>query len=421
MKNFMSRMVSFMLILILALSFSTTAFAASGSKDVPYGYTWLDEVNKIWYFQYYEYDSSYKAFSVVDYAYLKGNNLYDKNGELISSNVRAMKNDTTLATSPTVAFLKGTMYYITNDGDVCKMKESSASTYSKASDVSNAKTFTLDANWLAEKVGSKKITSISFKGTYNRGSTESSGNVENNTSKKGDFVLAYAFPGDPTKVVYDAYHDDKVLISVHCKNANVWLATEEILLSETCVGAKFVGYSRDYYTILYDRDGTVYAFAYDNFDRALPISLGEEIMSYKKDENGFVESITTSKKTYNLDELLQNYGYTEGIWKEDISYAANSTSKSVIYDNNDSTLATLKKSKNYLYYGDFKLSYSYKCTYFGFTEKGTPVWINSNGDLYYFEDGHSHLVKEDVTRIRYDADGFAYQYKVGTKSYRIGF
>lgn len=420
MKKFSSQLLSFMLIVILMFSFSTTAFAASGSKVDPYGYTWLDETNGTWYFQYYEYDSSDKVYSVVDYAYLKGNKLYDKNSKLISSNIRAMDDDTSLETSPTVAFYKGYLYFITNDGDVCRMSSSTASTYSKASDVSNAKTFTLDADWLGHKVGSKKLTSMTFSGSYERGS-DSSGNTGNVTQKKGNYVLTSAFPGDPTKLVYDAYYNDELFISVHCKNANVWLETEQLLLSETCVGAKFVGYSHDYFTILYDQDGTVYAFAYGDYQKALPISLGEEIMSYKKDSNGFIESITTSKNTYNLDKLLDDYGYDDVLWKMDVSYVENSTTKSVAYNESDEALAKVKKSNNYLYFGDTKLKNSYKCTYFGFTEDSNPVWINRNGELYYYENGTTYLVQKNVTRLRYDADGFAYEYKVGTKTYSIDF
>ena len=70
-----------------------------------------------------------------------------------------------------------------------------------------------------------------------------------------------------------------------------------------------------------------------------------------------------------------------------------------------------------------KLAQSYKPTYFGITENGNAVWINNENDLYYlnYESNTIYLVKRDVTRLRYDTDGFVYQYKVGTKTYGIDF
>ena len=174
---------------------------------------------------------------------------------------------------------------------------------------------------------------------------------------------------------------------------------------------------------LNDQDGSVYAFPYGNFEKALPISLGEEIMSYKKDDNGFVESITTSKKTYNLDKLLAEYNYDEYIWINMLDHAVNSTSKSVAYDKDGNALASLKKYNNYLYFGDVKLSNSYKATYFGFTDTGYPVWINNGSDLYYYNPISNVIrsLKLDVTRLRFDSDGFVYQYSIGSKNYSINF
>lgn len=422
-RKLFTKLASIMLVLVCMFTVATPAFAASGVKDDPYGYTWLDETTGIWYFQYYRSPNSNGVYSVADYAYLDGNTLYDANSEVIHKNVRAMDDDPSLDTKPTVAFYTGRLYFLTTNGELCKLNTSKSTEYSKSTVAPSAKYFTLDADGFISQVGSKKMGSFIFNGSYKRGTT-SSGNVPDNpTVKSDDFVLTYAYPGDPLKVCYDAYRDDKVLLTVYCKDANVWLETEQILLSETCVGAKFVGFSHDYFIILYDQDGTVYAFAEGNYNRALPISLGEEIKSYKKDANGFVESITTSKKTYNLDELLEEYDYDDFIWMNNLEYVKNSTSKSVAYDEDDDVLVTLKKSNNYLYFGDVKMAQSYKPTYFGITESGNAVWINNESDLYYFDQNSNaiYLVKRDVNRLRYDRNGFVYQYTIGSKNYSIDF
>lgn len=417
MKKFTARFASVFLALIMVITMTTPAFAAGGKTD-PYGFVWLDETTDIWYFQYYVYDRSERSYVIKDNAFLDGDHLFDADGNLISSSVREMDDDQDEATSPTVTFFDGKLYFINENGKVCRMSSSTSETYSMSTSISNAKSFVLDANDLGYKVSSKKLSTLSFSGTHKRDNSTS--NAPSTTpDKKGNYVISYAVNGDPSKIAYDAYLDSKLLISVYCKNSNVWVETEQLLISETCVGAKFVGYSHDYYTILYDLDGTVYAFAHDNFNKALPISLGEEIMSYKKDENGFVESITTSRKTYNLDNLLKEYGYDDSAY--DISYVKNTSTKSTGYSAYDKSVAVLKKNNNYLYWNDNRLSNSYRSTYLGITEEGYPVWINNDGDLYYYNGNKSKLIKENVTLLRYDIDGFAYEYKTKNKTYRFDF
>lgn len=415
-KRTMARLTSVLLVMVLMLcSTSVTAFAAS--KNDPYGFVWLDEATDKWNVQYYEYNSSEKAYNPVDYVTLDGDCLYDKNGVLIYNSVKEMDDDQSEASKPTVCFRSGTLYFITEDGKVCAMSGSTAKTYSVNSSIKNAKNFELDRNDIGVKVSGKNLSSLTFSGSYARDNSTST-TPGGESEKSGNYVLTYAYGGDPTKIAYDAYRNDKLLISVFCKNSNVWVETEKKLISDTCVGAKFVGYSHDFFTILYDLDGTVYAFANDNFEKALPISLGEEILSYEKDKNGFVESITTTRTTYNLDELLSAYGYDDLL---DMSYVKNTTSKSVAYSTDGDVLLTLKKSGNYLYWNGEKLASSYKSTYLGIAENGCPVWINSNSKLYYFNGIEVKELASKVTLIRYNSDGFAYQYKIGSKVYDLKF
>ena len=436
------RLLSLMLTLALTLSLFATipASAAYGGKTDPYGYTWLDENEDIWYFQYYKY-SSRDGYTITDYAYLDGSKLYDSKGKLILANIMSMDNDSDEATQPTVAYFNGKLYFITKSGEVCQMDKSTDTKYKKTTNVSNAKYFVLDADDLATKVytsyTSSNINSLSFTGSYSRNSSSSNTGSNSGSNKSGNYVLTYAYNGDPTKTAYDAYYDDELLISIYCKGSNVWVETEDLLLSESCVGAKFVGYSSDYLTILYDLDGTIFCYPYNDFDTALPISLGEELMSYKKDSDGFIESITTSRRTYDLEDLLEDYGYDE-YWDEDewdddwddddddeiydnIKYVTRTTSYAKAYKNNSTLLATIKKSSNYLYYEDIKLEESYKATYFSFTEEGYPVWINNSGELWYYNGSREKQLDDDVTLIQYDSDGFAYKYKAGNKTYSFDF
>lgn len=416
MKKTLVRLAGVMLIAIMICSSMTVSAFAAGKTD-PYGFVWLDEMTDVWNIQFYEYSSSERAYSVTDAVTLDGNNMYDRNGVLIKNDVKEMDDNPSLSAKPTVCFRDGMLYFILEDGTVCRMSSSTAKTYSTAKWVSNANYFKLDSDEIGLSVLGNNLQNISFSGSFAR-DNNSNTSTGNESEKSGNYVLTYAYKGDPTKIVYDAYKSDKLLISVYCKNSNVWVETEQVLLSDTCVGAKFVGYSHDFFTILYDLDGTVYAFAHDNFDRALPISLGEEIMSYKKDENGFIESITTSRKTYNLDKLLEDYGYdTIG----EMSYVKNSTTRSRAFSEYGEVLLTLNKSGNYLYWNNEKLPSSYKSTYFGIADNGCPVWINSNSVLCYFNGVSVKELASKATLIRYDSDGFAYQYKIGSKVYDLNF
>ena len=71
MKKTLVRVASMILVMAALLcSASVTAFAAT--KNDPYGFVWLDEATDKWNVQYYEYDSSEKAYSPVDYVTLDG-------------------------------------------------------------------------------------------------------------------------------------------------------------------------------------------------------------------------------------------------------------------------------------------------------------------------------------------------------------
>jgi hypothetical protein len=404
-RFYIMKKISAILLTIVMMISATVPVFAKVVKDDPYGFIWLDEKEDIFFIQYYEYNEKETAYEITDYVYVvDGTKLYDKNGKQIETIL-----EMTDTANPTVVFDEaGELYFLLSKTSVGNMEESTDKTYSKAT-ISSVKNFTVDNDTLGTKAGSKNLSSLSFSGNHSRVTSSDTG-----TTKSGDYVLTYAYNGDPLKTAYDAYKDDELVLTVYCKNSNVWNETHKKLLSDTCVGAKFVGFSSEYSIILYDLDGTLYYFLYDEYDRAYTISLGEEIMYFTRDEDGFIKSITTSKKTYELDAIIDEHSTSA-------TYVENSSIKSVAYDEDDKAVATLKKSSNYLYWNDSKLNKSYKPTYFGITEEGLPVWINSSGNLYYYNGNTETLIESEVTRIQYDSDGFAYRYYIGTKAYTFEF
>lgn len=441
------RLWSVLLAAVMTLTLSTPAFAAV--KDDPYGYVVLDQEENIWHFQTYEYNSSERAYEIEDYAFLRGNNLLDRKGKIIYNDVMEMDTDFDFdyeeiqeqADKPTVAFDGKYFYFITEDGEIARMDETTDSTYEVAKSISNAKYFVLDNDDFVTKVvyssnSSKAISSLSFSGSHKR-STSSSSSKDDDLPD--EYVFTYMYDGDPEKIGYDAYYDGEVLISIYCKNNNIWVESENFLLSESSVGAKFVGYSEGYQVVRYDNNGKIGLTPYDKWSKTYWISLNYEIMSFEKDENGFIEYIVTSGTKYNLQDLIEQYDYDEYDFDGDIdddddddddeaeiydniSYVERSNSKAVAYKSNDKELATIKKSNNYLYYEDLKLKNSYKASDFSFIEdEGYVVWINNDDELWYYDGNKEELYKKDVSSITYDDNEFAYKYKVNSKSYSFDF
>lgn len=419
MKRFTSKIFAILLVAVMMCATAVPAFAATVKTD-PYGFIWEDEYEDVWVIQYYEYSRG-DGYTITDYVTLDGTKLYDRDGDLITT-IKSMSK----ASQPTVVFDDdGELYFLISNTSVGHMDESDDSKYEKAS-ISSSSYFTMDKNELGTKVGSKNLSSLSFSGSYSR-STDKNNSSNNNSStgKKGDYVHTYAYNGDYEKTAYDAYYDSELLLSVYCKGSNVWLETEELLLSDTCVGAKFVGYSTEYSIILYDLDGTVYYFLYDEYDRAYTISLGEEILYYTRDDDGFIKSITTTRKTYELDTLIDEDDFKDRDDDDDdniysnMSSVTNTSSKSTAYKSSSKVVATLSKSSNYLYYEGEKLDESYKATYFGFTEDGYPVWINNSGELWYYNGSREREIEDNVTRLQYDNYGFVYRYYIGSYAYEI--
>lgn len=410
MKAMMSRFLTALLVSALLLcntSFVTPSFAAGGKTD-PYVYAFEDDISSITYVQFYRYLPEETAYTITDYVTVKGNQLTDKSGKVISTIVRPMTTD-----KPTVGFTAtGELVFITTSGKLIKLNSSTSAVYQMATEVSNVTALVCDSDDIVSKVGTKPIANLTFSTTYLRGDCIVDTSKPTPDTSKQSCVKTYV-KTDTMSVVHDVYHNDVLLLSTICRNSNVWSVTRQQLLSDTCIGAKFVGYSRNFDTILSDLDGTVYCFPYHDFSKALPISLGEEIMSVSKDECGFITAITTSRKTYDLTTLLSTANH--------ITWVKNTTQKTTSFDNTDTKVDTLEKVDNYLFWNGTKLENSYSATYFGISRLGYPVWINSVGELRYYNGIANQLIVAKATLLRYNESGFAHQYKVNAKIYDLAF
>lgn len=406
MKKIIRKIPLIALALIMVMNmFCTTAFAAGYQYDEPYGFLFTDDNTGYWHVQYYELDKK-NTFVVSDGVELRKSTLYTE-----VTNKRLM--DSVSAPSeayPTVAYDRsGRLYVITKDGSVRRMDASTCTTYSVAKDV-KGKYFVLNEDDLAIKVktSSKTITlsDLSFKGSYSivDGS-------EVTTPSKGNKIETQA-RGDGG-VIYNAYKDGKVILKVQCKDSNVWLETYSKLLSDTCVGAKFVGFSCNYAALLLDTDGTLYCFPYGQYDRAQTISLQEKVIKYNKDSSGFIYSVETDRSTYLFDKL-----FNDKVSSQKITYVSNNVKTGSIAYLDTKVVGTLSLADGSLKWNGSKLNHSKSPSYFGIMSNGNPVWI-SGGDLYCYDGRNIVCGKSNVTRLQYAANGCAESYFIGSTKHQL--
>lgn len=454
------RLWSILLAVVMTLTLlSTTAFAAV--KKSSYGWIFLPNFDTedwedenweslfdgyTWYAQYYKYQQNESAHEPTDYAHLRGNNLLDKKGKLIYNDVKEMEtefdNDTDMQAyaedHSTFGFDKnGYFYFITEDGQIAFMKKTTDTTYQIAKSISNAKYFEIDGNELITKVvysnndSSTQITKLTFSGSKKRSQKFSSSPTDN---LPDEAVFNFVYDNDQAKIGYVALYDGEPLIEIYAKANNVWVESENFLLSDSSVGPKFVAFSKGYQTVRYEADGYLHITPYGMWNKTFKIKISQEIMSFKKDDNGFLEYIVTSNKTYDFQELLEENGYDrydfdgdvddddDDIFIENISYVERSSSKAVAYQSNGTKLATITKQNNYLYYDGSKLENSYKASYFSFTKaEGYIVWINNNDELYYYDGNVVDQLDEDVDSIIYNSKKFATEYEKDDETFDFDF
>lgn len=397
----MKKVFTFLALVAVFMScFATPAFAAGYKYDEPYGFAYKDDITSYIHVDYYAVDKKEKSYVIADGVELRGSTLYtEKTDRLLMKNLKKSS-----VSNPSVAFdTAGRLYILMSDGTVRRMDNSRCTTYSVATNIKKVTSFILNDDDLIAKVQTsstkKSVSDLTFKGNYKI----SDDSIVEDLPNEGNYVQTRA-RGDGG-VIYEAFKDNKSVLKIHCYNSNVWLETYQKLLSSTCRGAKFVGFSRQYDSVLLDQDGTLYLFQYKKYDTPCVISLQEKVLGYERDSSGFIYSVETDHSVYLLDNLFKDK------LPKKITYVANDTQNSIAYSGKE-VVGTLEKSKDKLYWNDTAMSNSKSPTYFGITADGDPVWI-SGGNLYFYDGRNIVLGKEKVTRIQYATNGCAESYIVG--------
>lgn len=384
---------------LIMLSLSITAFAADTSS---YVYVWTDDNTKLMHVQHYAYDVVGAYMTIDDRVVVKGNSLYDMAGILITNDLKSYSDN-----KPTVAMNNNGLYFLSKDGELRYMEHSTDQTYSVAN--VTADYIELDVESMAVKAVSGRTTrylsNLTFSGSYKRN--------DDPTVVNGAYVKSYADKDDPERIGYDAYSGGKRILSTFCRISNVWQSDYNVLLSSTCKGAKFCGYTSAYSIYLYDMSNkTVYEFKLaDKFKTAYVVLKNETVYMFERNDAGFISAIVTDKGTHPVSTTVTNPttpapnpGNNGGgnTTTGNITSVRNFLDKSMAYQ--DKTLVGT------LSYANGSLSWKGNVIYtgkdvvdFGITKSGAVVFTKSNGDTYL----GGTKVASSVNQVVYDDNGIA--------------
>jgi hypothetical protein len=171
-----------------------------------------------------------------------------------------------------------------------------------------------------------------------------------------------------------AYQNNKLKLNLLVSGSKILNVTNSIRLSDSAVGAKFMGVSSKYEVYLYEVDGTIYKFTSTSWYSPSKVTISGKITGTVEDENGFLTAIKTSKGTYKLSSLDNSK------WKAKKTYAVRKSNYATMYKKGSTSSYTLKLSKSTLTLNGKKVTDKVK--YFGFLSASKIVLIKTNGLRY---------------------------------------
>lgn len=399
----LKKFAAFMLMVMMTVSLVPTAFAADTS---PYVYNWKDDVTGLQHVQYYEQDVVNGTINISDRVSLKGNTLYDMAGITIATDVKEWSD-----AQPTVGINDTGLFFISKDGELRFMKHSTDQTYATSTFSAAYLELDVESKALSARNGrvSSALKDLTFTGSNKR--------KDDPSVTKGAYVKSTAVEGDPEKIAYLAYANDKLFLTTYCRASNVWQQDFKKLLSSTCKGAKFCGYTSNYSIYLYNISGTVYEFKYsDGYTTAYTVLTGETVYMFERNSAGFISKIVTNKGSHDVGTVVTvpttppaNPGNPGNGTPSNPTPGASVTSvrnfltKSMAY-NGAALVGTLVKDSNGLSWQGTALANSSGTNDFGVSASGVPFWVLS-GKAYAYQNGASNVVADGVAQLVFDNDG----------------
>lgn len=312
----------------ILLCFSVTAYAATRES---YGFTYEDSVTGKTVYLFHVYSEEEGSYSAFREFYSKGTCVYSSSGVLICN---------TSAGSGSMYQgydSKGQFYIIGKDGSLTVV-----STANKTSVL--LKSGAIKLNYNGNDIATTVTTNSGIKYLSN---LEPAPEKDDNTYtpapvvKQKDRVEIYT--NSANEFVYEAYKDNKVKtkIVVSSNGKNVLNATDSVRLTDTLIGAKFLGFDANYNVYLYE-DDALYRFMAGKWYSAEKLSLTGKYQKFDKSDSGFIQKIVTTKNSYTIKQLT-----TDAKWKAKKTYAITKSGYITLYTKGSSKTNTLTlKSRN---------------------------------------------------------------------------
>lgn len=363
--SIMSKIVTFMLVACLIFGICQTAFAADVTTD-PYGYTYDDAANGHTVYKYYAFTKS-GSYSATRQFYSNSTSVYFGNGTLVSSSSAG-------SGSRYNGFgTTGIFYVITNNGGMLSVDSNNT-----VNTVLTSGAINLNYNYddLAETVtttsGTLNLSTLcpttpvtpTVPTTPNQpGNGKTNSRVEVYTNSAGEMV-------------YTAYNETTVKVSIIVSDdgQKILNTTNNVRLSDTLKGVKFMGIDSSYNVYMYETNGTMYRFVFGSWYSAEKIVLDGNFKTMRTDENGFLSTVITDKATYTINQLT-----TSTKWEAIYTYAVTKDVYATLYTKGSAKSTTLMLTDGNLTLNGKNVND--KVTAFGFISETSFCYIR-NGRAY---------------------------------------
>lgn len=321
-KSKVCNLLTIAIITIFMLCHSIPVHAATTPE--PFGFTYSDSANgrTVYYFHVYT-GGAYKSFKEF---YSKGNYVYFGDGRLVCNTSKG----------------PGAMYqgYDKNGNFYIINKDSSLTVVSTQNKISVL--MKTGATKLNYNISDIAITVTTSSGRKYLPNLEPAPEVDDDDTFEPEPIKKPAnrvdiYTNSANELVYEAYKSGKVKtqIVVSSNGKRVLNSTDHVRLTDTLLGAKFLGFDSSYNVYLYEKD-TLYRFKAGKWYSAEKLSLAGTYKNFSKDSNGFITKIVTTKNSYTIKQLT-----TSSKWKAKKTYAVKKSGYITLYTRGSTATHTL--------------------------------------------------------------------------------
>ena len=361
-KSKLRNMLTIAFVIALACLTSITAFAKT---NAPYGFTYDDSASGKTIYQYYSYSQALNRYVPTCKFYSNGLYVYTENGVLVC-------NTSAGSGSRYNGFdEKGNFYIVTSSGQLTCID-------SRKQTKVLLESGTVKLNYNSDDIA---ITVSTTSGTKSLSTLEIVPDSDNDddyttpvVTKSKNRVDVYT--NSANELVYEAFNNGKVKTQIIVSNngKKVLNATNGVRLSDTLVGAKFLGFDSSYNVYLYENNGTLYRFKSGSWYSAEKLSLSGTYKNFKKDENGFISKIVSTNGSYTIKQLTNS-----NKWKANKTYTVKKSGYITLYTKGSSKSNTLTLKSRHLSLNGKKIATG--VTKYGFTSSRKIIYIK-NGKAY---------------------------------------